>query len=34
MPTPGEAYELIAEADGVFDLNDMRHYKLYKRKEP
>ena len=31
---PGEAYELIAEADGVFDLNDMRHYKLYKRKEP
>ena len=30
---PGERYELIAEADGVFDLNDMRHYKLYKRIE-
>ena len=26
--------QLTAEADGVFDLNDMRHYKLYKRKEP
>ena len=30
---PGERYELIAEADGVFDLNDRRHYKLYKRIE-
>lgn len=30
---PGENYELVAEADGVFDLNDMRHYKLYKRIE-
>ena len=30
---PGERYALIAEADGVFDLNDMRHYKLYERIE-
>lgn len=27
----GEKYELIAEAQGVFDLNDAREYKLYKR---
>ena len=30
---PGENYELVAEDDGVFDLSDSRHYKLYKRKE-
>lgn len=29
---PGENYELIAEASGVFDLNDMRDYKLYRLK--
>ena len=28
---PGENYALIAEASGVFDLNDMRDYKLYRR---
>ena len=30
---PGERYALIAEADGAFDLNDMRRYKLYRRVE-
>lgn len=27
----GEGYELIAEDQGVFDLNDLRTYKLYRR---
>ena len=31
---PGENYQQIAEASGVFDLNDQRTYKLYKRAEP
>lgn len=30
---PGENYALIGEASGVFDLNDMRDYKLYRRVE-
>ena len=30
---PGEQYEQIAEETGVFDLNDVRTYKLYKRKD-
>lgn len=30
---PGERYEQIAEETGVFDLNDVRTYKLYKRKD-
>ena len=30
---PGERYELIAEETGVFDLNDERTYKLYRRKD-
>lgn len=30
---PGENYRLIAEASGVFDLNDRRTYKLYRRVE-
>ena len=29
---PGEKYELIAEADGLFDLAAQRHYKLYRRR--
>ena len=28
---PGERYELIDEAEGLFDLADIRHYKLYQR---
>lgn len=28
---PGERYELIAEASGVFDLCDARDYRLYRR---
>ncbi len=28
---PGDGYVEIAEADGVFDLNDKRTYKLYKK---
>lgn len=28
---PGARYELIAERDGVFDLNADRHYRLYRR---
>lgn len=31
---PGERYEQIAEASGVFDLNSPQTYKLYKRIEP
>lgn len=30
---PGENYTLIAEASGVFDLNDTRTYKLYRRMD-
>ena len=30
---PGERYELIAQAQSPFDLNDMRPYKLYRRVE-
>lgn len=30
---PGENYTLIAEASGVFDLNDARTYRLYRRVE-
>ena len=30
---PGEQYEQIAEETGVFDLNDVRTYKLCKRKD-
>lgn len=29
---PGDKYELIAEADGLFDLAAQRHYKLYRRR--
>ena len=28
---PGDRYELIDEADGLFDLADTRHYRLYRR---
>lgn len=31
---PGERYEKIAEASGVFDLNSPQTYSLYKRIEP
>ena len=31
---PGPRYEKIAEASGVFDLNDRRTYSLYHRIEP
>lgn len=30
---PGEHYERIAEATGVFDLNDVRTYTLYRRRD-
>lgn len=30
---PGENYMLVEEASGVFDLNDKRDYKLYRRVE-
>jgi hypothetical protein len=28
---PGDRYELIDEAEGLFDLADLRHYRLYQR---
>ena len=30
---PGENYECVLEADGLFDLADARHYRLWRRKE-
>ena len=30
---PGENYRLVAEQAGVFDLNDRRVYRLYRRME-
>ena len=30
---PGENYGLVAEQAGVFDLNDRRVYRLYRRME-
>lgn len=30
---PGERYELVAQYTSPFDLNDMRAYKLYRRRE-